>query len=139
MTTGSGPVTGGGGSPPQKEYLVADLPDSLPGVDIPSGLARVAGNKSLYVKLLLRVAADVANVREKITSAIVAGDTVAVREAAHSLKGAAANLSIVDVAKAAEELETAAKAEDFSVLFTHLDALENALQRFSEAVSVLQN
>ena len=41
-------------------------------------------------------------------------------------------------AAAAERLEFAAKTEDFSALFTHLDALEEALQHLVSVVDTLE-
>lgn len=118
---------------------MSQLPSSLPGIDIASALARVAGNQKLYVKLLRHVAADAANTKEKLSAAIMAGDSQAVREIAHSLKGSSSNLSITDVASAAQDLEMAAKADDFSSLFVHLDALENALDSFVAVVATIED
>ena len=117
---------------------MTELPSTLPGIDVATGLTRVAGNKKLYVKLLRHVAADASATKEKLSAAIMSGDAQTVREIAHSLKGASANLSITDVAAAAERLEHAAKGEDFSALFTHLDALEEALQQYVAVVATLE-
>lgn len=117
---------------------MTEFPSSLPGIDLASGLARVAGNQKLYLKLLRHVAADAPVMREKLTSAVMAGDAQAVREAAHSLKGASGNLSVLKVQQAAEQLELAAKAEDFSSLMVHLDALEAALDDFVAVVDTLE-
>ena len=117
---------------------MTELPSTLPGIDVATGLTRVAGNKKLYVKLLRHVAADAPTTREKLSAAIMNGDAQIVREIAHSLKGASANLSITDVAAAAEHLELAAKGEDFSALFVHLDALEKALQQYIAVVATLE-
>lgn len=117
---------------------MSELPSSLPGVDVAAGLARVAGNQKLYLKLLRHVAGDAASTKEKLIEAITEGNAQAVREIAHSLKGASANLSITNVAAAAEQLELAAKAEDFSSLFSRLDALDQALQDFVAVVGTLE-
>ncbi len=116
---------------------MSELPDFLPGIDIAAGLPRVAGNKKLYLKLLLQVSGEGPKVQEKLNAAIMAGDANTVREVAHSLKGSAGNLAITDVARAAEQLELAAKAEDFSTLFVHVDALEQAMRRLAEALEGL--
>ena len=116
---------------------MSELPSSLPGIDVTSGLARVAGNKNLYLKLLRHVANDAQNNIDKLNAAMGAGNAQAVREIAHSLKGATSNLSIVDVAAASEQLEQAAKAEDFAAVATHLAALEKALQEYRAVVETL--
>lgn len=120
------------------ERTVTELPSSLPGVDVASGLVRVAGNKKLYVKLLRHVASDSPSTKEKLSAAIAAGDALQVRELAHSLKGAAANLSITAVAAASEKLETAAKEENFAVLPGFLDELSSALDAFVNVVTTLE-
>ena len=117
---------------------MAEFPSSLPGIDIPSGLARVAGNKKLFVKLLRHVAADAASIREKLFSAIGEGNAQAVREIAHSLKATSSNLSLTEVAAAAERLEAAAKAEDFASLPERRTALETALDAFVAVVATLE-
>ena len=117
---------------------MVEFPSSLPGIDVASGLARVAGNKKLYVKLLRHVAADAAPTKEKLSSAILEGNALTVREIAHSLKGSSSNLSLVDVAAAAERLEAAAKAEDFGVLPERVDALADALDAFTAVVATLE-
>ena len=124
---------------PAMERTVTELSSSLPGIDVASGLTRVAGNKKLYVKLLRHIAAESPSTREKLTTAIMEGNTDAVREVAHSLKGASANLSATDVAAAAEKLEQAARAGDFSMLLIHLDALESALDAFVNVVNSLED
>ena len=117
---------------------MTELPSSLPGIDVATGLTRVAGNKKLYLKLLRHMAADAPSTREKLSAAIMNGDSHAVREIAHSIKGASSNLSVTGVAAAAERLESAAKAEDFTALVTHLDAMEEALQHYVAVVATLE-
>lgn len=118
---------------------MTELPSTLPGIDVASGLPRVAGNRKLYVKLLRHVAAESPSTKEKLSAAIMEGNADLVREMAHSLKGASANLSITDVASAAEKLEYAARAGDFSMLLIHLDSLESALDAFVEVVNTLED
>ena len=117
---------------------MTDLPASLPGIDVAAGLPRVAGNKKLYVKLLRHMAADAPSTREKLSAAVMNGDAKTVREIAHSLKGASANLAATEVASVAERLENAAKADDFTALVTHLDALETVLQQYVSVVGTLE-
>lgn len=120
-----------------QEHSVSELPSSLPGIDVSSGLARVAGNKNLYLKLLRHVANDAQNNMDKLNAAVAEGDAQTIREIAHSIKGATSNLSILDVAAAAEQLELAGKADDFSSMGGHLDALEKAFTAYGEVVESL--
>jgi signal transduction histidine kinase/CheY-like chemotaxis protein len=79
----------------------------IEGVDTQTALPRTGGNPKRY-EMLLRKFADSANV-EEIHNAQAAGDTATAARAAHSLKGAAANLGATAVANAAAEVETAIK------------------------------
>ena len=118
---------------------MTDLPSSLPGIDVATGLTRVAGNKTLYLKLLRRMASDVPSTREKLSAAVMNADSHSVREIAHSLKGASANLAITDVTAAAESLEAAAKADDLTAIAARLGAMEEALQNYVSVVGTLEN
>ncbi|MDL2315969.1 Hpt domain-containing protein, partial [Desulfovibrio sp. OttesenSCG-928-A18] len=114
---------------------MSQLPPSLPGIDVASGVQRVAGNEKLYLKLLRRVASDAPATREKLGLAVADGDTAAVRELAHSLKGAASNLSITDVASSSAALEQAAKNGDFEAVLVRLGDLEAALEEYVQIVA----
>lgn len=116
---------------------MSGLPSSLPGIDVASGLARVAGNEKLYIKLLRRVADDVPGMLEHLSSALIKGDAASAREVAHSLKGAAGNLSMIDVAEAAAKVEDAAKREDFSSMSGLLDALEKTMRDYVRVIEGL--
>ncbi|MDR0826818.1 MAG: Hpt domain-containing protein [Desulfovibrio sp.] len=118
---------------------MADLSSPLPGIDVTSGLPRVAGNKKLYLKLLRMVAAEAPQTKEKLRAAIAAGDTHETRELAHSLKGSSGNLSLTNVQAAALRLESAAKAEDIPSLGQRLNELESALDDFVAVVATLED
>ena len=118
---------------------MTEFPSSLPGIDVASGLSRVVGNKKLYLKLLRYMAAESPSTKEQLSAAIKEDNVNLVREIAHSLKGAAANLSATDVAVAAECLEKAAKAGDLSTLRSHLDVLESALDAFAGVITTLED
>lgn len=116
---------------------VSGLPTILPGIDISSGLARVAGNEKLYVRLLRQVATDASKIREDLLVAVRNGDVRATREVAHSLKGAAGNLAITNVAEEAAGLEEAAKEENIPAMVRRLDSLEIAMCDYVAVVKEL--
>ncbi|MDR2799683.1 MAG: Hpt domain-containing protein [Desulfovibrio sp.] len=118
---------------------MADLSSPRPGLDVASGLPRVAGNKKLYLKLLRMVARDVPQTKEKLQNAVMSGKVDEVRELAHSLKGSSGNLSITAVQAAAMELESAAKIEDIPSMVAHLAALETALDEFAAVVATVED
>ncbi len=75
------------------------------GLDTKDGLARVAGNRKLYLKLLGEFAEGQAQVPGQIAKALAAGDSALAERLAHSLKGVAGNLGAGAVQKAAGVLE----------------------------------
>jgi HPt (histidine-containing phosphotransfer) domain-containing protein len=106
----------------------------LPGIDVASALPRVAGNAGLYLKLLRQMAAGAPAARQRLAAAMASGDVEAVRQEAHSLKGAAANLSLTDVTEASARLELASRAGDVAAMRTGLDALDKALEAYVAVV-----
>ncbi len=108
----------------------------MEGVDTQSALRRTGGNPKRY-EMLLRKFADSANV-EEIRVAQAGGDAATAARAAHSLKGAAANLGATAVASAAAELETAIKAGETAQPL--LDTLATKLRTVVKAIrSALPN
>ncbi len=86
----------------------ASEPDELPeinGLDAADGLARVAGNRKLYQKLLRQFAEQQTRAVAEITAALECGDAPLAERAAHTVKGVAANLGAKQVQSAASSLE----------------------------------
>jgi two-component system sensor histidine kinase/response regulator len=83
-----------------------ELPDALEGVNVGEGLRRLGGNRKLYLRLLRDFATAQAKLPEQIRDAVDARDFDAAIRHVHSLKGAAANLAIAQVATCAGALET---------------------------------
>ena len=75
----------------------------IAGIDTKSALRRTGGNPKRY-EMLLRKFAESAAV-EEIRDALAKGDMATAARAAHSLKGAAANLGATAVAEAAAKVE----------------------------------
>jgi len=92
-------------APPAPAAKGGDLPESLPGIDLVTGLRRVGGNRTLYRKLLTQFAASHANAMAMITSALTAKDHEVAVRLAHTLKGVAGNLGAIAVQAAATTLE----------------------------------
>ena len=111
------------GSPVATTFQIA-------GVDAESALRRTGGNPKRY-EMLLRKFAESANV-EEIGEAHASGDTTTAARAAHSLKGAAANLGATAVANAAAEAETAIKTGQS--VQPSLDVLTSTLRTVVQAI-----
>jgi signal transduction histidine kinase/DNA-binding response OmpR family regulator/HPt (histidine-containing phosphotransfer) domain-containing protein len=94
---------------PPAANLSTPLPERLeiPGVDTQSALRRTGGNRKRYESLLRKFAEPNAGGVQDIRSALATGDIEAAARAAHSLKGAAANLGATALADVAAKAETA--------------------------------
>jgi PAS domain S-box-containing protein len=88
----------------------APAADGLPeveGLDAKDGLARVAGNRGLYLKLLRQFADQQGPAPRQISDALAAGDRKLAERLAHTVKGVAGNLGARRVQQTAGELEKA--------------------------------
>ncbi len=78
---------------------------AVPGLDASDGLARVAGNQNLYLRLLRRFVEQQGPVAGEISSAMVRNDSTLAERLAHTLKGVAGNIGAKPVQAAAASLE----------------------------------
>jgi HPt (histidine-containing phosphotransfer) domain-containing protein len=106
------------------------MADSCPPVELDQALARVGGDRAFYRELLDMLLADAPGQVAEIAEALATGDASRVERAAHSLKGAAANLAAGPTRDAAAELESMGETGDLanaagvlSVLARRLDEL----------------
>jgi len=97
-----------------------ELPPSIDGLDIETGLMRVAGNRKLYRRLLIKFSQSQKGAIKVIRKSIAAGDLEQAHRTAHTLKGVAGNIG-------ADELQEAAKAVDAAFKNNQIDEVENAL------------
>jgi len=84
--------------------------DTIPeveGLDAAGGLKRVAGNKTLYVKLLREYAERHADAARQIQDCLARGDHETALRLAHTVKGVSGNIGAGGVQSAAAELERA--------------------------------
>jgi two-component system sensor histidine kinase/response regulator len=90
------------------EPVRSTKPDELPpiaGLDSKDGLARVAGNRKLYLKILRQFAEQQSLVVTEITDALAKPDVALAERLAHTLKGVAGNIGAKSVHAAASQLE----------------------------------
>ena len=76
-------------------------------VNVAEGSARIMNNIKLYVKLLGKFKSD--NNLNDLEAAIAAGDLVKAQNAAHTIKGVAANLAFTELFTQCLELENQIK------------------------------
>ncbi|QKJ65774.1 response regulator [Deefgea piscis] len=91
----------------QDSMLDLALPARIEGLNIKSGLRRVNQNTQLYRTLLKTFIQSQADIPDLIRSALDLGDVKSAERMAHTLKGAAANISAEGVQAIAEQLEMA--------------------------------
>jgi PAS domain S-box-containing protein len=121
---------GGAPAPAPVERPVGDL--DLPGIDTQAGLVTCAGKTALYERLLQRFGISYRDFIGEFRALDSAADPTARRRTAHTLRGAAANIGALELARAATALEDAcqgsASEESISRLLFELQAqLERVL------------
>lgn len=104
-------------------------------LDRAAALERVEGDVELLQELVELFLADAPERMAEIRSALAACDGEGLQQAAHSLKGAAANLSALALASVAKHLEDAGRRQDFVVAAQAYAALEAEVDRLQEALS----
>ena len=95
-------------TPVEQPLAVVSNPEELPvipGLDAEDGLARVAGNRKLYLKLLRQFAEQQGPAVAEISTALADGDSALAERIAHTVKGVAANLGAKQVQSSASALE----------------------------------
>jgi PAS domain S-box-containing protein len=96
----------------------------LPGIRTEKGLERLGGDQVFYRSLLQQFVHDNRLVAEQLANLLNSGDLVGARFAAHTLKGVAGNLGIVELAAVAAVLESALKREDLATASSGLADLQ---------------
>lgn len=122
-----------------KEAASQDV--SLPGIDVRAGLATCSGKQSLYERLLRRFQSGYGDFVTQFQAAGGQADPTAQRRAAHSLRGAAANIGAQALAGAAAALEEGCRTELpgeriaglLADVGTELDRVQNGLASFLAA------
>jgi two-component system sensor histidine kinase/response regulator len=112
--------------------LAAEEPlPEVAGLDAADGLLRVAGNRTLYLKLLRQFVEQQADAPAQIGAQLAAGDFATAERVAHSVKGVAGNLGAGPVQVAAAELERAIGSR------AELASLEALREQFARALTEL--
>jgi CheY-like chemotaxis protein len=109
------------------------VPAYIPGVDLKTTLPRFGGNFASFAALFKRFESSQGGAVADIRALLDAGDRTRAGQAAHRLRGVAANLGATDVANQALELEQALRSEDEAALALRLARLDAALSIVLEA------
>jgi HPt (histidine-containing phosphotransfer) domain-containing protein len=102
-------------------------------------LEQVGGDRQLVKELVELFLGTSPGHLERVRQAVAAGDAMAVRQAAHALKGAAGCVGAKKVWQVALDLETMGRTADLSRAADSFTALEPALERLRlELVRLLE-
>jgi two-component system sensor histidine kinase/response regulator len=104
---------------------------AIAGIDLADGLARVGGNRKLYLRLLRQFATGQANAATEVAGQLAAGDLPTAERSAHTIKGVAGNLGAKELQAAAAELEKSVRERAGPA------ALANAHRRFATTLTGL--
>lgn len=99
----------------------------IPGIDMESALRRVMGDKALLIKLLVEFRCDYVSVADKVQKAFAAGKSEQAKKTVHQIKGVSGNLGMIQLNKAAYNLDLAIKQE-------RKDEWPNLVKKFSSAL-----
>ena len=113
-------------------------PVHAPALDEPALLDRLNGDEHLLRELIEVFEADCPRMQESIKNAIAAGDTSALRIAAHKLKGSVANFSAHEAHAAALRLENLARQQNLRATPGAAAALDKELNRLKRALRDLE-
>jgi PAS domain S-box-containing protein len=113
--------------------------DALPGIDVETGLTKVAGNKNLYRRLLIRFHQNNRHSVDEMKSAFGKGDFDKLKHMAHTIKGVSGNLGINGLFISSNDLENILKAGNPQEIETFLDfyfsLLESILSTIEQNVA----
>ncbi len=115
----------------------SDRFEPVPGLDIPTGIARMAGARNLYFTLVQVLCQDKKDFSERFQAAVQAGEYETARRMAHALKGSAGTIVATDLAAAARELELACQDGDRPAMGAALEKTVQALERLTAIAKTL--
>jgi CheY-like chemotaxis protein len=110
--------------------------EDLPGIDYATGLRRMAGNETLYRKLLRDFHRDYATSIDGIRAALKDRLMDAERQV-HTLKGVAGNLGAMELHRTAQELDSALRLGEMGKVESLLRDVERELSRVIQGLAPL--
>lgn len=110
---------------------------ALPDMDVDAGLARLRGNPLKYLTLLRHLVDAQSLQMAEIERVLDAGDRIAAKRMAHSLKGCAATLGLTDVSELACDVEQLLKSEEDPA--SQLDAIHASVARIRNGLQRLES
>ena len=119
----------------KKEDTAAESLPAVPGLNMKAGLRRMAGNTTLYKKLLCQYAASQQDAAAKIRKSLYSADRLTAERIAHTLKGVSANIGAQNIETAAAAVEQALRNNQLTEsVETLLADLETALRSLVKSI-----
>ena len=109
----------------------------IPGVDLPTVLGRINGDRDLLVSLLREFSDRFGQVTTELSGYFQRGETEQLRSTVHALRGVAANLSLCDVERQCQEIDLQLK-RGAEVSRAHLESLSVALDTVFGSIRSIQ-
>lgn len=122
------------GNVPENELL----PESLPGINMAEGLARIGGYRQLYLNLLLKVKERYADAARDVEALLAKGDRKEAERLVHTVKGVCGNLGAGDAQQAAQALESKIKNGE-QALTEELSELASQMQIVQAGLAVIHD
>jgi CheY-like chemotaxis protein len=111
--------------------------EGLPGIDCGTGLRRLAGNETLYGKLLRDFHRDYATSIDGVRAALQQDRLIDAERQVHTLKGVAGNLGAMELHRTAQELESALRLGELAKVESLLPDVERELSRVIQGLKPL--
>jgi len=119
------------------EASTPEYPSELPGLAIEEGLKRLGGSWDRYFNILEEYYSAYQNFSEEFQSLVDEKDYETARLKAHSLKGAAGNISATKLYAAASDLENACVEENRDEIIKVLKKAEDAFSQVGESLAMI--
>jgi two-component system sensor histidine kinase/response regulator len=110
---------------------------AIPGLDAAAGIARLGGSRSGYIEVVAEFCRYGDHFYADFLEAIQQQDFHRSRELVHTLKGAAGNVSAVDIHRSALLLESACKTRDMTQMNSIVEIVRKAFNTVSQSCQTM--
>lgn len=118
---------------------ISDLLDKTDNILVDEGIKRLAGNRELYLELLIELGQNAKKTMEQISHWIKQKKTGEIIKEIHKIKGIAGNLSVIGLYRAAKNLEKELHHDgDLTQCKKKLQALYNEIERMNAISTLLE-
>lgn len=122
-------------TPPESTALL----NELEGINVERGLQRVAGNKSLYCKLLKQFVVRYTTLSSRLQELWKNKDVAQLKKICHTVKGTAGNLGMEDLYKKMNELEKAIHLQTTNILAVLFAEAHDEVCRITSILDVFRD